>query len=84
MSRTYFEVLHEDVREANHDGGRIPLHDFAEELLAGFCQNKIQGFYALSNLLVETPGLEMHAKIASSAMTAWVLYLEFVHEAKKL
>ena len=70
MSRSYFEVLREDVLEVNHDGDHIPLEEFAEELLTGFCQNQIQGFHAFSNVLVATPGLEQHIKVASTAMTA--------------
>ena len=83
MNRPHIEVLREDVLEATDDCGRIPIEDIAEEVLTGFCYNRIQGFNALSHVLVETPGLEQHAKVASIALTAWQIGIETIHASRK-
>ena len=83
MNRSYFEVRREDVLEATDDCGRIPIEEFVEEVLAGFCYNRIQGLNALFHVLVETPGLEQHAKVASIALTAWQIGIETIHASRK-
>ena len=78
-----FCLLREEVLRANTTGVKIPIPVFEQELLDCFCRNEIAGFNALSNSLVETPGLEQYASAASRAMSAWLIALETVHAAAK-
>ena len=82
--RSYFEDLSEKVLDNYNSDRNIPLEDFAEEVLLGLCYNSIVGYHDFSNKVIETPGLEPHAKILSSALTAWLIAGETIHAAKKL
>lgn len=81
--RSCFYLLRDEVLQANKAGAKIPLAAFESELIHCFCLNRIEGFYALSNVIVETPGLEQYASVASRAMTAWLIGIEAIHAAKK-
>ena len=67
----------------NEGGSKIPIHAFEQQLLDCFCTNKIAGFEALSNSLIDIPGLEQYASASNSAMSAWLLALEAIHAAAK-
>jgi hypothetical protein len=82
MTRSYFEVLHSDIKLAIESEDKMTLDSFEEGLLNCFCQNKMMGFYARCDLLEATPGWEPHAQAALRALSAWQLSIEAIHAAK--
>lgn len=82
MTRSYFEVLHSDIKQAIESENKMTLDSFQEALLNCFCQNNISGFYAFCDLLEATPGWEPHAQAARHALRAWQFGIEVIHAAK--
>ena len=78
-----FYTLRDDVLHSIKSGEKIPVQAFESELLRCFTLSSLSGFYALSHVLVETPGLEQYAKSASRALTTWQHSVDAIHDARK-
>lgn len=78
-----FYTLRDDVLHAISSGERMPVQAFESELLRCFTLGPLEGFYALSHVLVETPGMEQYASSASRALTAWQHSVDAIHAARK-